>query len=53
MYSTYQIAAVSHTGGMNALWCDGHAKWMTGSAFTASHTVNGQTVCHLWTIEDD
>lgn len=53
MYGTYQIAAVNHSGGTNVLWCDGHAKWMTGDGLTATHTVNGQQVDYLWTNQDD
>ncbi len=47
------VAPLSHSGGINVLWCDGHDKWMTGSALVATHTINGQKVCYLWTIEDD
>jgi prepilin-type processing-associated H-X9-DG protein len=47
------IAGLEHTGGSNILWCDGHAKWMTGDAMVATHSVSGHNICYLWTIEDD
>jgi prepilin-type processing-associated H-X9-DG protein len=47
------LAPLSHTGGTNVLWCDGHAKWMTGDALVATHTINGQKVAYNFTVEDD
>ena len=49
----YCAAPLSHTKGINVLWCDGHAKWMTGDALIATHSISGHNIAYLWTIEDD
>lgn len=44
-----------HAGGMNVVWCDGHAKWQTGDVLVKTHPVGASAtpICYLWTIEDD
>lgn len=46
-------AVVQHSGGMNAVWCDGHAKWMTGASLVDTHTVGTVPVAYYWTVQDD
>ncbi len=47
------VAPLSHSGGTNVLWCDGHAKWATGDSLMVTHNVSGKNIQYLWTIEED
>ncbi len=44
-----------HNGGVNNLFCDGHAKWMRGEPMVATHNVGASNtpICYLFTIEED
>ena len=47
------LMSVPHSGGANVLWCDGHAKWLTGDGISATHNVSGKLIAYQWTIEED
>lgn len=49
------VSYLNHTAGMNATFCDGHAKWYKGSDIIATHPVGNPPVPieYLWTIEED
>lgn len=50
--STY-TQVYRHLDQINVLFCDGHVKSMNQGALIATHTVGGQQVKYLFTIEDD
>ncbi|BCM91758.1 hypothetical protein IAD21_03633 [Abditibacteriota bacterium] len=46
-------ALARHLETINTLFCDGHVKSMKIDALNARHTVGGNSVLYLWTIDDD
>ena len=47
------VGKMFHSGGMNNVFCDGHAKWLRGEALIQTHLVGTTPICYLWTVEED
>ena len=49
------VANLYHSGGMNNVFTDGHAKWFRGEKLIETRPVGPSRVpiCYLWTIEED
>ena len=49
------VSKLVHNGGVNNVFCDGHAKWFKGENLVATHNVGSAStpICYLWTIEED
>lgn len=49
------VTKLVHVGGVNNVFCDGHAKWLKGEQLIQTHNVgpSNTPICYLWTIEQD
>lgn len=49
------VSRLVHAGGVNNVFCDGHAKWFKGEKLIETHNVGPRNtpICYLWTIEED